>query len=106
MPERALSEVHDAMSDDLKVLHAALHDVGTGAAGLADATLTAEVSIGVTPGGGFGLAVMLDLDPGADEPGCAAELMRAAHAMCPYPPTMPGNIDVALPVRGQSLVEA
>lgn len=72
MPERALSEVHDAMSDDLKVLHVALHDVGTG----------------------------------ADEPGCGAELMRAAHAMCPSSRGMPGNIEVALPVRGHPLVEA
>jgi lipoyl-dependent peroxiredoxin len=81
----------------------ALHNVGSGTDGLEGAQLTAEVAIGTTPGGDFGLAVILDLDPGTVEQAQAAALMRRAHALCPYSRATAGNIDVALLVRGQAL---
>ncbi|QSQ20647.1 organic hydroperoxide resistance protein [Pyxidicoccus parkwayensis] len=60
--------------------------------------ITADVTIGKTPDGGFGLAVKLTgILPGmpADE---AEKLMHAAHEVCPYSKATRGNIDVKLAV--------
>jgi Ohr subfamily peroxiredoxin len=81
----------------------ALQNVGQGTAGIETARLTAEVSIGLSPGGDFTLAAVLDLDPGTLGSDDATRLMRAAHAMCPYSRATAGNIDVALHVAGAAL---
>jgi Ohr subfamily peroxiredoxin len=60
--------------------------------------ITADVTIGKTPDGGFGLAVKLTgILPGMprDE---AEKLMHAAHEVCPYSKATRGNIDVQLAV--------
>jgi len=74
-----------------------------GAPEVADATLTAQVSIGTSPQGDFDLAVVLDLDPGTADAALASGLMRQAHAMCPYSRATSGNIEVVLKVRGEGL---
>ncbi|WP_141329399.1 organic hydroperoxide resistance protein [Myxococcus sp. AB025B] len=63
--------------------------------------ITASVTIGKTPDGGFGLAVELKgILPGLprDE---AEKLMHAAHEVCPYSRATRGNIDVKLSVAEQ-----
>lgn len=60
--------------------------------------ITADVTIGKTPDGGFGLAVKLTgILPGMprDE---AEKLMHAAHEVCPYSRATRGNIEVTLAV--------
>ena len=62
--------------------------------------LTARVGIGPASGGGFGLAVALDLEaPGLDR-AQATTLMQQAHELCPYSRATRGNVDVALSVGG------
>jgi len=61
-------------------------------------SITADVSIGTTDAGGFGLAVVLHAHvPGftQDE---AQGLVDAAHAMCPYSNAVKGNVEVGLVV--------
>ncbi|MDT4934155.1 MAG: lipoyl-dependent peroxiredoxin, partial [Pseudonocardiales bacterium] len=54
--------------------------------------------------GGFKLAVTLDiaLTSVADR-ATAAELVRAAHDVCPYSNATRGNIDVTLLLRGEPM---
>jgi Ohr subfamily peroxiredoxin len=64
-----------------------------------NARITAAVTFGKTPDGGFGLAVKLrgqlpDL-PRAE----AEQLMQQAHQVCPYSKATRGNIDVELSVE-------
>jgi len=60
--------------------------------------VSASVSIGSLPSGGFGLAVELDVHtPNLDE-SVAQELVAKAHEVCPYSNATRGNIDVALRV--------
>jgi osmotically inducible protein OsmC len=49
---------------------------------------------------GVELAVEL---PSVEDPRQAAELVRAAHGMCPYSNATRGNIDVAISVNGVAL---
>jgi lipoyl-dependent peroxiredoxin len=71
-----------------------------------DSTVTAQVGIGPTGRGGFGLAVALDLHapnlPRVD----AEDLMRRAHTLCPYSNATRGNVDVTLRVDGTQLGES
>ncbi len=60
--------------------------------------VSASVSIGQIEGGGFGLAVELDVEiPGVDR-AVAEELTAAAHQVCPYSNATRGNIEVTLTV--------
>ena len=60
--------------------------------------ITAAVTIGKTPDGGFGLAVALTgILPGMPREE-AEKLMHAAHEVCPYSKATRGNIDVKLSV--------
>jgi osmotically inducible protein OsmC len=64
-----------------------------------DATITASVTIGKTPDGGFGLAVALTGKlPGLSKEE-AEKLMEDAHQVCPYSKATRGNIDVKLSVE-------
>jgi lipoyl-dependent peroxiredoxin len=64
-----------------------------------DASITAAVTIGKTPDGGFGLGVELKGKlPGLSQEE-AQQLMRAAHDVCPYSKATRGNIDVKLSVE-------
>jgi osmotically inducible protein OsmC len=70
-----------------------------------DARIDAKVSLVAGPERTFALAVELDVVlPGSDGEE-AAEIVRAAHAVCPYSNATRGNIDVALVVNGRPLDE-
>jgi osmotically inducible protein OsmC len=63
------------------------------------------VSIGTAgEGGGFALAVALDLDAPQLSPEDAAMLMTRAHERCPYSKATRGNIDVTLTANGAPVV--
>ena len=59
-------------------------------------TVKAEVSIGTVEGGGFGLAVNLEVHiPDVDDE-TTGSLIEAAHQVCPYSNATRGNIEVTL----------
>ncbi|WP_200942832.1 organic hydroperoxide resistance protein [Dyadobacter sp. Leaf189] len=62
-------------------------------------TVTAEVSIGKIDNGGFGLAVILEVEIPGVEKEKAEELVEKAHQICPYSNATRGNIDVQLVVK-------
>lgn len=67
-----------------------------------ESTLNSAVEIGKTADG-LGIRVTLDVHiPGVDDE-TAAELVRAAHAFCPYSKATRGNIDVILQANGSQL---
>ena len=77
--------------------HSALKVVGRDA-DLTGSEVSATVSIGTLPAGGFGLAVELDVHvPNVDDDAALA-LVQQAHQVCPYSNATRGNIDVALRV--------
>jgi len=64
-----------------------------------DASITAAVTLGKTPDGGYGLAVELKGKmPGLSQEE-AQQLMNTAHEVCPYSKATRGNIDVKLSVE-------
>jgi Ohr subfamily peroxiredoxin len=65
--------------------------------------VTAHVGIGPTGGGGFGLAVALDLHAPNLSRVDAEDLMRRTHALCPYSNATRGNVNVTLRVDGTQL---
>jgi osmotically inducible protein OsmC len=65
--------------------------------------VTAHVGIGPTGHGGFSLAVTLDLHAPNLSRVDAEDLMRRAHALCPYSNATRGNVDVSLRVDGAQL---
>ena len=53
---------------------------------------------------GFGLAVELAVTlPSVSDPDAAADLVRAAHRVCPYSNATRGNIDVELTANGAAV---
>ncbi len=60
--------------------------------------VSASVSIGALPNGGFGLAVELDVHAPNLDQNTAEALVAKAHEVCPYSNATRGNIDVALSV--------
>ena len=71
-----------------------------------DSTISSHVGIGPTGRGGFGLAVVLDLHAPKVSRVDAEDLMRRAHAVCPYSNATRGNVDVTLRVDGTDLGES
>ena len=63
-----------------------------------DSEVVADVSIGMLPSAGFGLAVQLEVTLPAMDHEAAEVLVKAAHEVCPYSNATRGNIDVALSV--------
>ena len=63
-----------------------------------DASVTANVDIGKTEDGGFGLAVELTGRIPTMSREEAEEMMRAAHQVCPYSKATRGNMEVTLSV--------
>jgi len=61
-------------------------------------TITAEVTIGTSSGGNFGLAVALHVALPDIEPGTAREILTEADRVCPYSNATRGNIEVTLSV--------
>ncbi|MGI5165028.1 organic hydroperoxide resistance protein [Spirillospora sp. CA-253888] len=69
-----------------------------------DATIDATVSLIPAGGGTFKLGAELDVTlPSVEDGGRAAELVRAAHQVCPYSSATRGNVDVAFTVNGTPL---
>jgi len=60
--------------------------------------VSASVSIGTLDGGGFGLAVELDVSLPNVEREAAEQLVAAAHEVCPYSNATRGNVEVQLTV--------
>jgi osmotically inducible protein OsmC len=59
-------------------------------------TVTAKVTLGTIQGGGFGLAVALEVHiPDVDD-ATAQTLIEGAHAVCPYSNATRGNIEVSV----------
>jgi osmotically inducible protein OsmC len=66
-----------------------------------DVAIDSAVSLSPNGQGGFVLSVGLDVTlPGISDTASAVELVRAAHAVCPYSNATRGNIDVALTANG------
>ncbi len=66
-----------------------------------DAAIDSEVSLSPDGQGGFLLSVELDVTlPSVADAATAVDLVRAAHAVCPYSNATRGNIDVALTANG------
>ena len=69
-------------------------------------SIESRVDFGSTEDRSFTIAVALDVTlPGFDEDQ-AAEIVHAAHKLCPYSNATRGNIDVALTANGRHLEEA
>jgi osmotically inducible protein OsmC len=67
-----------------------------------DVAIDSSVMLLPTEERGFNLAVQLDVNlPSVDDPADAADLVRAAHAVCPYSNATRDNIDVTLTANGQ-----
>jgi len=67
-----------------------------------DVEVDSKVKLLPTKEGGFELAVELDVRLASiDDDSSALELVRAAHAVCPYSNATRGNIEVALTANGQ-----
>lgn len=60
--------------------------------------VSASVGLGMTPAGGFGLAVELDVSVPALDRAAATALVAKAHEVCPYSNATRGNIEVTLTV--------
>ena len=60
--------------------------------------VSASVSIGMLPAGGFGLSVVLDIHAPNLDADAAKALAEKAHQVCPYSNATRGNIDVTLNV--------
>jgi osmotically inducible protein OsmC len=66
-----------------------------------DAAIDSEVSLSPDGNGGFLLSVGLDVTlPSVADAATAVDLVRAAHAVCPYSNATRGNIDVTLTANG------
>ena len=65
---------------------------------VSESAITAQVDIGVLDGGGFGLAVRLQVEVAGVERAVVEDLMAQAHQVCPYSNATRGNIDVQLSV--------
>ena len=63
-----------------------------------DIVVVAEVGLSPNGSGGFALSVSLDVAITGLDQAKAEEIVRAAHATCPYSNAVRGNIDVAITV--------
>ena len=79
--------------------HSALKLVGRSvSADLDGSQVSASVSIGTLPSGGFGLAVEIDVHAPNLDHDTATSLVHQAHQMYPYSNAINGNVDVTLTV--------
>ena len=68
----------------------------------ADASIDSKVNLLPTPEKGFAFSVELHVTlPSIDDAEQAADVVRAAHQVCPYSNATRGNIDVILTANGQ-----
>jgi Ohr subfamily peroxiredoxin len=72
----------------------------------ADSVVDARVALLPTDAGGLRLGVELDVTlPSVTDPAAAADLVRAAHLVCPYSAAVRGNVEVLLRVDGRALAD-
>jgi osmotically inducible protein OsmC len=77
--------------------HSALKLVAAQAkADTTDSEVVADVSLGMLPQGGFGLAAKLEISLPAVDRAAAEELIEQAHQVCPYSNATRGNMQVTL----------
>ena len=60
--------------------------------------VSATVSLGMLPSGGFGIAAELDVAVPSVDRATAESLVAKAHEVCPYSNATRGNVDVVLTV--------
>jgi osmotically inducible protein OsmC len=71
---------------------------------LGDVSIASQVSLYPTPERGFKLGVELDVTlPGVEDQIQAAQLVHAAHQVCPYSQATRGNIEVTLTANGEAV---
>lgn len=71
---------------------------------LGTVTIDSEVSLITTETRGFNVTVGLDVSlPGITDPGQAASIVTAAHAVCPYSNATRGNVEVTLTANGRAV---
>ena len=69
-----------------------------------DVVIDSKVMLIPTTERGFALAVEFAISmPPVDDPGVAAELVRAAHQICPYSNATRGNIEITMTVNGRAV---
>jgi osmotically inducible protein OsmC len=69
---------------------------------LGDVSIDSRVSLSPNQAKGFDLSVALDVSlPDVDDAQRAAEIVAAAHQVCPYSNATHGNIEVELTANGQ-----
>ncbi len=69
-----------------------------------DVSIDSRVSLLPTEGGGFKLAVALDVSlPQVEDSEQAVRIVAAAHLVCPYSNATRGNIEVDLTANGQAV---
>jgi Ohr subfamily peroxiredoxin len=69
-----------------------------------DVSIDSKVNLHPTEERGFKLSVELDVDlPSVKDAEQAQEIVKNAHAVCPYSNATRGNIDVALKVNGEQV---
>jgi lipoyl-dependent peroxiredoxin len=69
-----------------------------------DVSIDSRVSLLPTEGGGFKLAVALDVSlPQVPDPEQAVRIVAASHQVCPYSNATRGNIEVDLTANGQAV---
>jgi lipoyl-dependent peroxiredoxin len=69
-----------------------------------DVSIESAISLLPTGDGGFTLAASLNVSiPSVSDRSVAAELIRAAHQVCPYSNATRGNMDVELLLNGEAL---
>jgi osmotically inducible protein OsmC len=69
-----------------------------------DVSIDSRVSLLPTEGGGFKLAVALDVSlPQVEDPEQAVRIVAAAHQVCPYSNATRGNIEVQLTANGRAV---
>jgi len=71
---------------------------------LGDVSIDSRVSLVTTEGRGFNVAAELRVTlPGISDPAQAAQIVGAAHEVCPYSNATRRNIDVTLTANGQEV---
>jgi len=95
-PEQLFAAGYAACFDSALNLIAKANNAAAGTA-----TVTAEVSIGKNDTGGYGLAVVLNVNVAGVELSVAQDLAAKAHEICPYSNAIRGNVEVDLVVTNE-----